>query len=324
MENESLDKQSKISRYDMFFGNNLHFYDELLFRPLNRLNYHGVREGEWERTASTHTMPNDHLLEIEYSDNIHGYRSENFTGKHKLLILGCSQTVGHGMINEFTWPFLLSKKLNMDFARIASGGDSIQAQVSKAFEYFRVYGNPEIIVGTFPLYRLEFPYVKNHLERKDYADRNGKKIQQISIPGGDRPKYMKLPYDTAFTLPREAAIFYNFMFIKMLDQYCKSNNIKLIWNIWEDHEYFLFNYMNNNKDLNHILDNYYVGLQEPYNTLNVFEDINFECHQEYKDHILFYKAADVEPNGNSHWGMHKHIHVAEDFYEEIKRRFPDL
>ena len=322
MDNQSLNKRSTMSEYDMFFGNALNFYDELLFRPLSRLDYYGNKEDRRKTGPIIHFFPNDHLMKIEYSVNKDGYRSENFTGQHKLLILGCSQTFGHGMINEFTWPYLLSKKLNINFARLASGGDSLQGQVLKAFEYFRLYGNPEIIIGTFPLYRLEFPYVKNITEKKDKYG-NNKKIQQVLIPGGSKPKYMKLPYEIELMLPREAAIFYNFMFIKMLEQYCESNNIKLIWNIWEDHEYYIYNYLKNNDHLKHILNNYYVGSQEPHNTFSVFQEINANCHQEFKDHILFKNAADLQPNGNSHWGIHKHIHIAEDFYEEVQKRFLD-
>lgn len=314
MENQFLDKKNSGTKHDKFFGENLHFYKELLFRPLDSLNHYGPQLYPLNRVPSTHLMPQDLLMDIEYSDNSHGYRSDEFIKKEELLILGCSQTYGHGMINEFTWPYLLSKKLNMNFARLAIGGDSLQGQVLKAFEYFRIYGNPKIIVGTFPLYRMEIPYVKDRIGVKGS---NSTRIQQLQIPGGVRPKYVKIPYDSEVIVPREFAIFYNFIFIKILEQYCDSNNIKLIWNIWEDHHYFIYNYINNDNELKHILKNYCGGPQDSYNTFSVSEDIDLECHQEYREHILFNNAADITPNKNSHWGLHKHIHVAEEFYKKI-------
>ena len=303
---------------DRFNGAYLHTYPELFYRDIHQLNFFGPEEDMKFTINQIFFQPQDVLLPVEYITNKYKYRSNDFTGKEELLILGCSQTFGHGMIDEFTWPQLLSKKLNMKFSRLALSGDSLQGQVIKSFEYFAKFGHPKVIVGTFPISRMEMPYVKDRLELKTNHGHIGKKIQQISIPGGLHPKYIKSPYNTELVIQREIAIFYNFMFIKMLEQYCDSNNIKLIWNIWEDHNYFLYNYIKNNDEINHILKNYLVGSQEPYKTFTHSADINYDCHQEYKNHILFHQASDVDPvTGTSHWGLHKHIHVAEEFYKEI-------
>jgi|688.fasta_scaffold72068_3 hypothetical protein len=303
---------------DRFCGIYLNLYPELFYRNIHELNFFGPESDMSFTINQIFFQPQDAVIPVEYVTNKYKYRSNDFTGKEELLILGCSQTFGHGMPNEFTWPYILAESLNMDFARLALGGDSLQGQVIKAFEYFEKFGHPKIIVGTFPLYRMEIPYVKDQFEVKDKRGHIGKKIQQLQIPAGQHPKLIKSPYDAESVIKREIAIFYNFMFIKMLERYCESNNIKLIWNIWEDHKYQIYNYINNNEKIKHILKNYFIGNLEPYNTFSHSPSISADCHQEFKNHPLFNHGSDLDPNtGGSHWGLHKHIHIAEEFHQKI-------
>lgn len=311
MENKLLNSEG------IFRGEYLNPYPELFYRNIHELNFFGPENDISFTVNQIFFQPQDVVVPVEYITNKYKYRSNDFTGKEEILVLGCSHTFGHGMLNEFTWPYILSKKLNMDFARLALSGDSLQGQVLKAFEYFEKFGNPKIIVGTFPIYRMEMPYIKDQFELKNKQNRIGKKIQQIQIPAGQHPKLIKSPYDPELVIKREVAIFYNFMFIKMLEQYCESNNIKLIWNIWEDDKYKIYNYINNNEKIKHILKNYLIGNLEPYNTFSQSPNISVDCHQEFKDHPLFNYASDLDSHGNSHWGVHKHIHIAEEFYKKI-------
>lgn len=299
----------------MYKKHNINLNDDLFYRNLKQSSALSLNIME-NFKSSTIYDERDTLMKIQYTINSHGYRSKEFTGRDKLMTLGCSQTHGHGMINELTWSHFLSKKLNMDFVRLALGGESIQSQVNKAFLYFKEFGNPEIIVGTFPLFRLEMPEVLNKFETKNNFSQN--LIKQVFLGDEEFIKYSKSPHNPNTILPDEVAVFYNFMFIQILEQYCKSNNIKFIWNIWEDHDYEIYNYIKNNKKINHILKNYCVGDQDKIKTFNINGGVMSTCHTEYKNHILFKQAADVGKNGNSHWGIHKHIHVAEDFANMIQ------
>ena len=75
---------------------------------------------------------------IEYKLNSQGYRC-NEIDNQEVLILGGSQTHGHGLPIELTWPFLLSKKINKDYISLAKGGDGMQSQITKAFQFFKEF-----------------------------------------------------------------------------------------------------------------------------------------------------------------------------------------
>lgn len=303
----------------------LTIYPEFIHRNLQQLHFHN-----YESLFNAEWPPFISKSGVVYRSNSYGYRSEDFDSPQDLLILGCSQTLGVGIDDEFSWPVLLSNKLNTKFARLSVGGDSIQGQVIKAFEYFRVVGNPKIIVATFPLFRLELPILKDIFDFKkmsiDYNKDALKHKKVYSVQSINSVKnvdtYLKKPISPENIFTKEFSIYINFIFISMLEQYCRSNNIKIIWNIWEDYEKSLYKYIESEKSLNHILENYHFGdmeTEDPFNRLADFES-NLTCHSEYKNHPFFNKASDWTEENPGHWSVHKHIHVAESFYREIKNR----
>jgi hypothetical protein len=305
--------------------NLIDLYPDLFYRNLSSLNYNAPNDNlkNPKDVPPPIYMQNDKILKIEYKINSDFYRSENFIDPADILILGCSQTYGYGMIDDFTWPHILSKKLNTNFARLALGGDSLQGQVIKAFEYFNKIGKPKLIVATFPIFRVEFPNIENYFEpnfnniKKDTKET----ILSVNIRNRERPKYAKSPYNAESILPGEYAIFISFIFIKMLEEYCNSNDIKLIWNFWEDNNSLIYSYIKNNNTISHILNNYFAG--RPEDITKSFQNqstIHLKCHKEYSEHPLFNNAADFSENSFGHWGIHKHIHMAEEFYTEIINR----
>lgn len=275
----------------------------------------------------------DRRMKILYQINSHGYRSDEFGLNQEILVLGCSQTFGQGIPQEFTWAKIFSDSIGKSYANLAQPGDSAQAQVQKAFKYFEEFGNPEIIVASFPSTRLEMPYIPKKNVSKLFLYENAFKdelqMQQIFIEN-QIEKFSKSPHSPEEVLPIEVALFYSFIFVQMLQQYCKSNNIKLIWNMW-DEEYF-YDYVKTNvpealKDYLHINFREFMfddGDGIEYIKHELIENAYTipECHQELKDHLLFYRAADYNPGiGNGHWGIHLNQHIAEHFlqrYNEIK------
>lgn len=297
---------------------------KIIYRSLEEMNY-------FHEKNEIFIEENETLgVNVYYKYNNMGYRSEDFDKPKELLVLGCSQTEGQGMIDEFTWPNILSKTLGIKFDRLAMRGDSIQGQVSKAFEYFRLVGNPKLIVGTFPLYRLEIPIVDkiyNFSKNINYYNRDkarSKGVLPITLNkiSEDMSKYLKRPFDPREVITRESAMHISFTFISMLEQYCETNNIGIVWNIWEDEDQGLYKYIKYNDKISHVLKNYnsyYEGPENPFNKDPGFK-LNMECHSEYSSHPLFNKASDYSQESIGHWSIHKHLHVAESFYKEIKRR----
>jgi len=64
---------------------------------------------------------------ITYSFNSHGFRSEefDFDERESILFLGCSYTVGIGLPNENTWPYIVSKNLKLKCYNLGVGGCSL-------------------------------------------------------------------------------------------------------------------------------------------------------------------------------------------------------
>ncbi len=247
-------------------------------------------------------MLNDNR-QIYYEYNSYGYRSEEFKDQ-KVLVLGCSQTLGVGLPIEYTWPFLLSEKTNMPYISLAKGGDSMQAQVIKAFQFFKEFYHPEYILGVFPMSRMEMPYVKDIFgvdKKPNISDQDRAYIQNIFINNSKIEKFSKLPHSGDEVIPEEVPIFYNLMFMKMLDQYCKTNNIKLLWTSYNDTSYSDILYRIN-------LDSYFLG-----DFIN--DGKTRTCHQEYAADLFDFAADDKL--GHPHWGLHQQIHLVESFHSML-------
>ena len=271
----------------------------------------------------------DVIMSIDYERNSHGYRCNEFGNNEDIMILGCSQTFGSGLPEEFLWGTVFANKLNKSYVNLAQEGDGATAQIYKAFKYFEEFGNPKIIVACLPSTRIEMPFILEkfgkHGDSRHGAWTDAEKIGQVFLYN-ELEKYSKMPHNPEKILPMEFAVFYSFMFIQFLEQYCKSNNITFIWNMWDD--YYFLDYL---KEVPKVLDNY-IDLKFGSFTFNdetgieKMADRNAEggsepiipiCHQELKDHPLFYRAADYNPGIlNGHWGIHMHQHIAEDFYNK--------
>lgn len=297
----------------------------------NSLFYRNLKESIRRNTGifgTTQNFDQDVKIKVEYQINNHGYRGKDFGNNEEVMVLGCSHTFGVGIPEEFTWGNVFAKKINKDYVNLSQEGDSAQAQVYKAFKYFEEFGNPKIIVACLPSTRIEFPYISKKFGKPLYGPEetltDPDKIQQIFLYD-ELEKYSKIPHNPEKILPIHSAIFYSFMFVQMLEQYCNSNKITLIWNMWDDE--LFFDYVKDN--LPEILKNYlYIDFKNF--AFDEEEGIEYirnkeienayilpECHQDLADHPLFYRASDYNPGLiNGHWGIHLNQHIAEDFYNK--------
>jgi hypothetical protein len=260
------------------------FPDYFLYRSLKDM-------GDGMPNTSADSVP------IKYDLNSYGYRCNEFDDQ-EILILGCSQTEGHGLPLELTWPYLISKKMNKDYISLAKGGDGMQAQVSKAFQFFKEFYNPKYIFAVLPITRIEVPLIgiSTNNPLKGGVGRgmmSNDLVQKIS----------KSPHIAENILPEEFAIFYNILFMRMLIQYCESNNIKLIWTHYNDSSL-------NNCSFKDLSDSYFESFY-----LNI--DIPEECHSEFSSNQFFNNAADHNYWPPGHWGFHKQVHIAESIYSML-------
>jgi len=279
----------------------------------------------------------DNILKIPYYINEHGYRSQPFSKDNEVLVLGCSQTYGSGMLNSFTWPDIFCNTTNKKYSSIAQRGDSINGQVYKAFKYFEEIGNPKILLASFPMYRLEYPIIPNKflsprgVITKKFLESMPRSIAVSYFRDKDVLEFSKKPHDPAYVIPVEFTLFYSFMFIKMLEQYCDSHNIKFIWNIHDIDNEMYYAIKEKSEDT---FKNYLYPLKSASDCVYVYKknkeyDVDIQhsklhknCFEELRDHPLFHHAADYDKKNNkSHWGIHVHKHTAEKFiakYKEIE------
>lgn len=267
----------------------------------------------------------DIIEKISYEINSHGYRYPEFEKNNEVLVLGCSQTYGSGIPNEFTWPNFFANETNQTYSRLATQGDSIGAQVYKAFKYFEEIGNPKVVLGLFPLYRLEYISVPGKFISSIKSGNKEQEKPSVGIAFFNEeyfPKISKAPHDPEYIIPKEFVLFYNFMFIKMLEQYCESHGIKFIWSMYDDRN--IEKAMQSNE---RVLKNYLKtsDLLEICHLGKVSEceiDNGAHCGIEFKSNKLYKNAADYDTlKGLGHWGIHLHKHIAERFikrYREIE------
>lgn len=153
---------------------------------------------------------NQWCFEDELND--FNFRSDNFKDIHKnlhILFTGCSNTWGFALYKEEMWSKILYDKIkNLNnvsgYFNLSVPGTSILSQIVNLFKYFNKYGNPDVIFFNMPD-PLRFYSYENRLIDSNYSEK--------SLP------VLKL------------LIYQNYL---MLEQYCKSNNIKLFSFSWHE------------------------------------------------------------------------------------------
>jgi hypothetical protein len=267
------------------------------------------------------------IIDIEYIHNSYGYRSKEFESNAEILSLGCSFTHGDGLPDNFIWPNLLANNLNMSVHNLAQGGDSAYGQMRKAFYYFKKFGNPKIISAIFPLYRMPIPsYDGKNLSfnYKSPSQKSSVIIQNCNMLPGKMEKFAKHPFDPEEVLSPEVAMFYTHSAIDILQQYCDSNGIVFVWNIWEKYDEIYDHYFKTNKVFYKDYCDLRIG-DWNFNRKNKKDEYlfnkNMQCHLEYFDHPLYHIAADTKHSfEGAHWGIHRNIHIAESMELLIKEK----
>jgi hypothetical protein len=94
--------------------------------------------------------------EITYKFNQQGFRTDEFdTELSAGLAIGCSFTQGTGVLQEFTWPEILSRKLNFPIWNLGVAGCSMDT-VFRLLEYWLPVLTPKFVfLACPPRYRLE-------------------------------------------------------------------------------------------------------------------------------------------------------------------------
>lgn len=188
-----------------------------------------------------------------------------------------------------------------------------------------------------------------------YEDETGEKsLISIYDNSFDASSYLKKPYPVEETVCMEEVIRRNISKIRDLERYCAAADIKFVWCSWSDITVELVRQLqesdtifNNFEELNDALsmwESHFYELTDPEKIVDHKLDhwggdparygcsdekrysgncICFtECHFELADAYpgSFHMGLDrlVNPD-NPHYGVHRHIHMADSFYDKMKR-----
>lgn len=282
--------------------NRSHWINSYLNNSLGNSNINSSRLGHHGSTILD--------VKTEYKTNNFGFRDGIWKGPAEILAVGCSNTYGIGVPKNGTWPSILGNFLDKDIRNLSLPGISIQELVFQVFAYCKKFGNPKTMICLFPdPFRMVVPTKKDFLIANNKS-RDG--VETLQLNNQDKVKeYMKRPYDYSDFITKEFPLFFSIKAIHMLEQYCNSSNIELIWSSWDYSINDVFSKIENLPFKNFYSDSFF-GYDNPGN----------QCHKEYKDKFLDYfdRGQDIE-NGEeySHPGVHWHVHVAEKFYNKINR-----
>lgn len=181
--------------------------------------------------------PKDNII---YNYNSIGFRSDEFTKEHNgkhVLFAGCSETEGAGDNLDNCWAGMVHSHLSKSnhlsgFFNIGRSGWGWQVIIANIFEYIKHYQKPDELFVMFP----------NLGRFYDWIEKDGEEIYIYdgAIPNnanGNHPK-AKVKKEK-LTVKEHRLLLVDFtLAIKMLEEYCRSNNIKLLWGTWdEDDEY---------------------------------------------------------------------------------------
>ena len=241
------------------------FEQEILhasIRYSNKLNEFLVDKG------SVKDVENFKKLNYSFVTNKQGFRCEEFIKTHSkkhILFAGCSHTFGYGSKYEEVWSHILYNKLLSEeplsgYFNLGVEGASIIEIITNVYRYIRQYTKPDVIFLLLPDLERDFRYLKN-------------------------PDILLTPFVIEF--------------YKQFEDYCVSNNIKLISTTWVIPEQDLSWHKIKN-DLNIIKPNYRfvdeTGYMRPSAEDSYFE---FGVRNPYEQCVLLEKNVDTFKNINA-------------------------
>lgn len=270
-------------------------------------------------------------LDGEYIHNSSGYRSPEFHNNTQAVFAGDSFTYGVGLPENGVWASMLSKKFDLDMINLGWPGASVTGIVTNIMHYFKVYGNPKYLFCMFPDFARMHLFLNENILMSSSSNHDGFAEVQLSHLSdySQRPKYVKKPFLVEDVFANEIAHYYSLKSIQMLEQYCDAAGIKFLWSMFHepDHRGMLELINNEFGYYNHFIDTDQHRWSKDSDANDILystpeRDIVSDCHQKEKDIFgeRFDIAGDVElGRDRAHHGVHRHIHTAEAFINEIER-----
>lgn len=252
--------------------------------------------------------------------NNEGCRGDDFLTGNTVLFAGCSLTLGIGLPQEDIWGEILCNKNNFSKSNLSFSGASIVHIVNQIMNYIYKYGKPKILLCLFPSTDRTRWWSDNLITETSNHDDPGSFSEHQHLPRLKEQidSYIKLPVNVNKIIHAQSAAYYNIFAIRMLEEYCNSNNIFFRWTAWYRSD--MIEKINFKNKLSFLNDNINFDFKE--NKWSFFNSNNeiINCHLEYSNDLYFYKASDTK-SGWPHPGKHIQLHISELFEKEIEDYF---
>lgn len=262
------------------------------------------------------------ISDWEKDCNSYGYRTEEFVSCSDIVSLGCSMTFGLGVDPGQAWPDLLAKDLNMSVHNLAGCGKSVMWSINKFFSYANKFGNPKILTCLFPEFtRVEVSSTISHMTPRynqfPKHDLGNDKIIRYGIWNqNNKFNTGSGVFIAEDSIPSEMSFDISIQYIKMLEMYCNTNNIKLLWGTWSETESL---WLDKNISLTEFKNYVKLGMHDWHFSKEegMKEIYKEDCHTEYAELKNFYYSKDAKTAPTPHFGLHRMIHLSESFKKEI-------
>lgn len=161
---------------------------------------------------------------ISYKLNNYAHRSENFNQldqtKNNLLFAGCSSTFGVGLPEKYVWSQQLYNTIQLKnkgpFQSIGIPAAGVEKIIHNIFKYCNKFGNPQYIYVAFPDYSREVKYLEG----------DSRLINHINVDY----ETLSMSVDSG----HDVTLIFRFQLLyRLLEIYCKSNNITLRSVSWD-------------------------------------------------------------------------------------------
>ncbi len=274
---------------------------------------------------------------LDFNKNI--YEINNFAFRDKkdlvpgnpadILTLGCSQTYGVGLPQDYIWPFLLEKETKNTVANLGMSGAGAKTMLDVMMYYIKYIGKPKIVVGLFPdCFRYLHVRDKNfYLVTKNNIDMFPEPpqlsvtfLKTVDHKTGDvymKDKFVRFPCEPSFVIPPQESIKQFFSSIHLIETICNLLDIKFYWGTYDANTKDIIKEMFKNErfklnTLNYI-NNITDCLSLPNRTFSNESKKISDIDPLYKDMITL--AADKQ-----HFGISQHFCIVDSIMEHLNKQ----
>lgn len=232
-----------------------------------------------------------------------------------IVALGCSNTFGIGLDQNYIWPNILQNKTGLRVANLGMAGASVHLQLNALLYYLNNVGIPKYVFALLPDC-FRFSHIKDNFsydaKSLDAPLKGITSVLTVNFLTGEHEnldKIIKTPTNPEYFISGHQALEQYISGIYTIQSICNLLNIKFYYSTWHNFaENMLLNIMfkDNNSGLNK--DNYI-------SVNGSFAECD-DYHENIKDEII--KKMWLVAADDKHLGIHWHTHAAEYFTEKIK------